>query len=149
MAKLPPQSSLPEQLTAHGGRAFAYGITPETGKVRQPAASLSAPLSKPVPPVKTVPKQYDFYSSTVPVNNIATTLIGPNPNRQYLMIQNKGAVTAILGFGTLANLSGISGVELPPGAVYTFENGINPNNGISAVCATSTTLAVVEGVERG
>lgn len=85
---------------------------------------------------------YRFVSSVVEIP--ATTqqkVVGNSTNRRYLMIQNKGANTVLLGFSSRSHH-----LELPSGGVISFETGIIPSTEIYAYSLGGSTLAIVEGV---
>lgn len=86
-----------------------------------------------------------FTSSSFTSDANARVLIGSNPRRNYLLIQNNGTVDIFVGFGTVPTLSGNNAVILPPNAGITFENGIAPNNDVSVVSLTECAVTIVEG----
>jgi len=88
--------------------------------------------------------EHNFYSFSVAVNTSSSVIAGNNDNRRYLLIQNVGQETSFLGFSSLASLTGSNSIELNPGFQIEFDT-IVPNNVINAICASSTTLVILEG----
>ena len=88
-----------------------------------------------------------FTSANKATTTDAYVCVAANPNRIYLMIQNKGAASVFLGFG---NASIENAVELKVGTQYDFSSGIVPQNDIYCISGgvTGTPFVVVEGNEQ-
>lgn len=101
---------------------------------------------KSIKPTHVITKNFKhrFVSATRNVTNSVQTILGHSNSRRYLLIQNIGAATAFLGFGTVPSTDGNNAVELPAGSSISFENGICPNNDVLAICITSTKLSILE-----
>jgi hypothetical protein len=134
MKDLGRQTGLPRDVTSPIGRpSFSYGFsTPE--KIRDNAGFSDDPLAS----------NNRFSSSSFSSNSQAKVLIGSNPRRNYLLIQNNGAVTVYIGFGVTAALNGSNSIVLPAGTNIAFDI-IVPNNDITAVSAVECLISVIEG----
>jgi hypothetical protein len=84
-------------------------------------------------------------SSSLTSNSVARVLIGANPRRNYLLIQNNGTVPIYVGFGTTPNINGNSSLILAPNTGITFDAGIAPNNDVSIVSSADCLVCVIEG----
>lgn len=98
-----------------------------------------------MPQVMATTGEHVMYSNTIFAGSLVQTILGANPNRRFLLIQNVGAQTVFFGFGSTPNVNGDNAIEIPSGFQISFENGIVPNNEIQAVCQNSTKLAILEG----
>lgn len=77
----------------------------------------------------------------------AQILLAANPRRNYVAIQNNGAVPIYVGFGSIPIIGGQSALIFPPNTGITFENGRVPNNDVYVVSSTGALVSVVEGVQ--
>lgn len=137
------QSSLPDVYGAISDTPVsARGFSTPQRLVDKPAVTKGG-----TPIVVTRNPTHDFYSSTVQVSTVPQPVVGPNRNRRYLLIQNVGTSTVFLGFGVTPSVTGNGAVQLPPNSAISMENGICPNNEITAVSSTAGTLAILEGRE--
>lgn len=93
---------------------------------------------------RVVHKRSNFYSSVFTVSTTAQIILGHNPNRSYLALQNRSLSDIYLSFGTPATIG--NSILFPAGAVWTFENGIVPDNSVYALTAAASALmAINEG----
>lgn len=130
------QTGLPSDVTtAVGDPSYSYGFS-KPGGINRGAGFTNDPLGS----------DNRFTSSTVIANTTARVLIGANPRRNYLLIQNNGTVTIFVGFGSLPSLQGNNALVLPPNTGITFETGIVPNNDVSVIASTECRVTVVEGL---
>lgn len=96
--------------------------------------------------VVNITPELNMYTSTQFVSSQAQPIFGANKNRRYLLIQNVGAVTVYLGFGSTPNTNGDNGIELPSGFQISFESGFVPNNECTAIAPAQSKITVLEGV---
>ena len=87
-----------------------------------------------------------FAHSQPAISSSPSTPVAANPARTYLLLQNDGAVDIYLKFGATAALN--QGLRLLANG-GSFESSINNQNldirAVSAICAGSSTLLVMEG----
>lgn len=89
--------------------------------------------------------EINMYTSTQFIGATVQSIFGANKNRRYLLIQNVGAVTVFLGFGSTPDVAGNNSIELPSGFQISFENGYVPNNECKAICASQSKISILEG----
>lgn len=102
------------------------------------------PKLKPIAPIAST--RMSTFSFTA--NATAKLMLAANNKRSYLLIQNNGANTIFVGFGTTPNLNGTGAVQFPVATGITFESGVIPNNEIYVVASSDTLVTVVEGVRE-
>lgn len=133
------QSDLPDQVVFGRQKpAFSRGFA------ASPTKGVAKTLKKSVKASSGI--QHRFTSSTFFSEPVAKTALGASPKRDYLLIQNNGAVNVTIGFGTTPEVNGNNGVIIPPNAGITFENGIVPNNDVQVISSTSCRLTILEGI---
>jgi hypothetical protein len=128
------QTSLPSEYDEQ------YGQPSDGRGRRQDLAEFKNPIKKPIPP-QTIMSSQSFWAGPV-----VQRMLGANPFRKYLAIQNIGVGSVFIGFGVIPDLSGNNAFVIPPNNGFTFEDGIVPNNDIFVVSAVSVQLTLVEGV---
>jgi hypothetical protein len=88
--------------------------------------------------------QHRFNSGHVTVGNAESKkLLGDNPRRRHLTIQNTGAVQIRISFGTTA--SATFGTIIYAGESQTFESGVVPNNSVYVYAPGATEIDFIEG----
>lgn len=136
------QIALPDEQLRRGKPTFAHGFNLNT----ESEAQRRVPGKK-IPKVDVVSKQHRFLSYTFNLNAAEIVpLLGSDENREYLLIQNTGANTAYIGFGTSPSNTGANAVEIPAGTSMELRNPC-PNNDINANAAGDTQLAILVGLE--
>jgi hypothetical protein len=135
MRNLGQQTGLPDDVTsAIGDPSFSYGFS-NSEKIGANAGFSNDPLAS----------TNRFSSSSFTSDANARVLIGSNPRRNYLLIQNNGTVDIFVGFGVMPTLNASNALILPPNAGISFENGIAPNNDVAVVSSTECLITVIEG----
>jgi hypothetical protein len=135
MKQLGKQTGLPRDVTSPLGRpSFSYGFS-QSKKIEDNAGFKDDPLAS----------NNRFSSSSFTSDSNPRVLIGANPRRNYLLIQNNGTVTIFVGFGVMPTLNGSNALQLPPNTGISFENGIAPNNDVAVVSSTECLITVIEG----
>ena len=88
--------------------------------------------------------QHRFNSGHVTIGNTeAKKLLGDNPRRRHLTIQNTGAGQIRVAFGTTA--SATFGVIIYAGETQSFESGVVPNNSVYVYAPGATEIDFIEG----
>lgn len=81
---------------------------------------------------------------------VAASVIGPNPNRKYLFLQNTGTGSVTFGVAT-GLVAGAGFISLDPASAAAGQGGSAeytsqiPNNPIYAISTAGTTITVSEG----
>lgn len=134
------ETSLPDEITRSSREPSNYhGFS---GGEVAPKAKHSGEKPKKIQGIVTAP-QHRFVSSSVNLTSKPQSILGANEIRRFLMIQNTGLNTAFLGFGVVPKANGDGAILLEPGFEISLD--IVPNNEITALSTSGTTLAILEG----
>lgn len=140
------RSPIPSQDIGNRPKAFAHG-----GDHVRPGSNQNVEAAAKNPQVIDSPT-YTFKTTAFKVGTTTQTIVGKNPRRRFLFIQNKeGGNTAQISFGALAVPEvdgGFNSVDFPAGTQWDFDD-IVPNNEVRAVCLPETEIVVVEGIVDG
>lgn len=128
-------SDLPDE----HGRQFGFASTKGAFKTR-PASS--------APPQKSGVLQTEITSSGQSTGSTASTVVGRNEKRNYLLIQNVGSVAVYISLGTRPRLDSVGSIILNPGDSIAFDNGIVPVGEVYAISETTGTITILEGIKQ-
>jgi hypothetical protein len=124
-----------------------YNPSRASGRGADLHRSASSSRNTPLPQLKPIAR-CKMSTTTFIANGIPKQILGANPNRNYLLIQNNGLNTIFIGFGDTPNLNGFNALQIPGGdnAGISFESGVVPNNNVLIVATSETLVTVIEGV---
>lgn len=87
-------------------------------------------------------------TSKVLTDAVSKVVVSASSGRNYLLLQNTGAVDIFLGFGCTPNVNGDGAITLAVGNVLSFDAGVVPNNEINAVSVGQGILNYIDGVRQ-
>lgn len=136
------QTSLPPRFApTEREPSRAYGFVGQSQPVPGPFRADGLPVPSTVGFDAAAP--VTFFTSTFFVGTAAQKMLGFNPKRRYLALQNNGAVDIWVHFGGDASING--SMKLPVNGVWTFDGGYAAINDVSVIASAGCLLSVTEG----